>query len=334
MPQLKRMLRGAGKAPISEAAEAARRRRRTIFITAVVFIILALIAAIVSVSYYFSEDARYNRLTVINVDDTSIKMDYFLKRIQLSGSGALEMIGVLTQEQVIKIEAPRYVGEVTPNDIDQKLKGIVSGEGETLSEVEFNEWYRQLLNEIDFSDSEYREMVAAAILTERLQEYLGERMPTVAEQVYLYGAVLSAEEVEKIQEKEDVEGFIGEIWQEKQAGAEIQDIGWVPPGILPSGFDEVVFSLPVGKISAPVSYMSDDPSYDYEIFYYLLMVSERADARQIGEDYLETLKVVALDDWLEEEVKAHDVVWRGLNNGFDSETNAWISYQLSKVEDG
>ncbi len=45
---------------------------------------------------------------------------------------------------------------------------------------------------------------------------------------------------------------------------------------------------------------------------------------------LQILKAQALDVWLFEEIKFHEVEWHGIKNGFDSETLAWINWQLSK----
>ena len=342
MPQLNKTSPGnnpADKAPTSEKHiklreeainRARKRRRRTAFIIASVVIVLILI--IVGVSLYINS-APFRR-TIITVDDASINMDYFLKRTRLAGVDSMEMLGVFTNELLIKVTAPRYVAEVSPEDIDQELRRIASGESETISEIEFKEWYRQLLNEIDFSDSEYRDYIGTRLLSVRLHEYLAERVPTVAEQVHLHAILLSTEETEKIREKvdegEDLDKLTREIWQDKQSEEEADDLGWLPRGVLVSGFDDIVFSLPIDEVSEPLPYISD-PRSD-EIFYYLLMVSEKADAREVDEDSLQILKAKALDDWLLEEIKFHEVEWHGLKNGFDSETYAWINWQLEKME--
>jgi len=329
MPQVSKMSSGnnpAGKTPSSEAIDRGHKQRRTGFIIASV--VVALILLIVGVSYYFSEDARYKRLTVITVDDTSIKMDYYLMRTRRVGADAMAMLQTLTDELLIKREAPQYVAEVSPEDIDQELRRIASGESETISESEFKEWYRQLLNEIDLSDSEYKEIVAISLLTARFHEYLAERVPTVAEQVYLHSALLSEEEVAEIWEKrsagEDVDKRISEIWQDKQSEGTVEDLGWLPRGVLPYGFDEIAFSLTIGDISEPVAYLGDDPAAD-DIPYYLIMVPEKADAREIDENPLQVLKARALDDWLLEEMKLHEVEWN-----FNSEIYAWMNWQLAK----
>ncbi len=329
-----------GKVPTSEkriklgeeAVDRARKQRRTAIIITSVVIVLILI--IVGVSYYFREDARYKRLTIITVDDISINMDYFLMKTRLAGAEPVTMLETLTNELLIKIEAPRYVAEVTPEDIDQALRRIASGESETISESEFKEWYRQLLNEIGLSDSEYKEIVATSLLATRLREYLAERIPTVQEQVHLHSILLDTEDTEKIWDKygegEEFDKVTREVWQDKQSEGTVEDVGWLPRGVLPPGFDEVAFNLIIDDISEPLIYVSDPTSE--ETFYYLLMVSEKADAREIDEAPLQTLKAKALDAWLLVEIKLpkHKIGWHGLKNGFDSETNFWINWQLAK----
>ncbi len=326
MPQLNKTSLGnntAGRTPGSKAIVRDRKGRRTAFIVASVVVVLILI--IVGVSLYINA-APFRRI-IITVDDTSINIDYFLMRTRLAGADPMDMIQVLTNELLIKIEAPRYVAEVTPEDINQELRRIASGASETISEDEFKEWYRQVLNENDLSDSEYKEIVATSLLAARLQEYLGERVPTVVEQVHLHAILLSTEEAEEIWEKaeegEDMDKLTKEVWQDEQSEEKVEDLGWLPRGILMSGFDEVAFSLTIGDVSEPLAYVSDyEPE---EIFYYLLMVSEKADAREVDEDSLQILKAQALDVWLLAEIKFHEVEW-----DFNSEIYAWMNWQLSK----
>ncbi len=332
MPQLNKTSSGNnpdGKAPGSKAIARDRKGRRTAFIIASVVIVLILIT--VGVSLYINS-APFRRI-IITVDDTSINMDYFLKRTRLAGADPLDMIMRLTNEQLIKIAAPQHVGEVTPEDIDQELRRIASGESETISENEFKGWYRQILNESDLSDSEYKEWLATSILRARLHEYLAERVPTVAEQVHLYAIVVKTyEDAEKIRARweagEDFADLAREVSLDEVSGEKGGDLGWSPSGVLNPTFDYVAFTLSVGDVSEIVGYAAD-PAAE-EIFYHLLMVSEKAEAREIDERPLQILKAKALDDWLLAEIKVHEVEWRGLKNGFDSETNAWINWQLSK----
>jgi len=330
MPQLNKAPSGDNpdeKAPSSKATTRDWKGRRTAFIVASVVIVLILV--IVGVSLYINA-APFRRI-IITVDDTSIDMDYFLMRTRLAGDDPMAMIQRLTDELLIKIEAPRYVGEVSPEDIDQELRRVARGESETISENEFKEWYRQVLNENDLSDSEYKEIVANILLAARLQEYLGERVSTVAEQVHLHAILLEthgdAEEIRARWEAgEDFADLAREVSLDGVSREEGGDLGWLPRSILPPGFDGVVFDdLTIGDVSEPLSYISDYQSE--EIFYYLLMVSEKAADREVDENSLQILKAQALDVWLLAEVKSprHKIEW-----DFNSEIYAWMNWQLAK----
>ncbi len=329
MPQLNKTSPGnnpAGRTPGSKAVDRDRKGRRASFIIAAVVVVLIL--AIVFVSLYLN--AAPFRRTIITVDDITIKMDYFLMRTRLAGLDAMEMINVLTNEQLIKIEAPRYVAEVSPEDIDQVLREVARGESETISESEFKEWYRQLLNEIGLSDSEYEEIVATGLLTSRFHEYLAERVPTVAEQVHIYATLLKTyEDAEEVRARwvagEDFADLAREVSLDEVSGEQGGDFGWLPRGILPPGFDRVAFNLTIDDVSEPLAYASDLTSAEIEVFFYLLMVSEKADAREIDENSLQILQAKVLDGWLLEEIKFHEIEWN-----FDSEIYAWITWQLAK----
>ena len=328
MPQLNKTFLGnnpARKAPDSKAVDRDRKGKRTGFIIASVVIILILLA--VGLLYYQNNTAPFRRI-IITVDDISINMDYFLKRTRLAGKDSMEMLQVLTNERLIKIGAPRYIAEVTPEDINQELRRAASGESETISESEFKEWYRQLLNETKLSDSEYREYVATSLLAARLHEYLTKRVPTVAAQVHLYAILLETNEnAEKVRARweagEDFADLAQEVSLDEVSGEKGGDLGWFPRGVLVSGFDQVAFSLTIGDVSEPLTYVSDPTST--EIFYYLFMVAEKADAREVSEEFLAVLGDKTFEDWLSEEIGFHKIKYN-----FDSEIYAWINWQLSK----
>ena len=60
------------------------------------------------------------------------------------------------------------------------------------------------------------------------------------------------------------------------------------------------------------------------------MVSEKADAREVDEEHLPILRARVLKGWFSEEWGLHDIQYHGFSNGFDSETYAWVNWQLSK----
>ena len=169
--------------------------------------IIVVILIIVGVTYYINYVVPFQR-TVITFNDASISMRYFLKRAWLAGADTdvsyLDVVlNNITQELLIKekaTQAPYYI-DISPEDIDQELRTIARGENESISESEFKEWYRQQLNETRLSNIEYRDIIGTTLMMGRLYDYLATRVPTVAEQVHLYTAMLETEEMDKIHTK-------------------------------------------------------------------------------------------------------------------------------------
>jgi len=321
VPQIKkkRIDRYTDKTTSPEPATGqSKRTRRSYIIIAAVFV--AVILLIVGVFYYQEYVAPFNR-TIITVDDTDIKMDYFLSKARLTGIDPLNLLEPIINEQIIKQEAPRYVGNVSPPDIDQELRRTARGASDSLTESEFEEWYRQQLNETRLSDAEFKEMIRTGILAQRLQEYLAERAPTMAEQVHLNAILLEnyekAAAVKKRWESgEDFATLAREVSQDKESAKNGGDIGWYPRGVLNYGLDEVAFNLEIGTVSEPV------PS---EVGFHLIMVSEKAAVRKIDEEKLQVLKDEALTTWLQKERQYHKIEY-----SFNSEIYAWINQQLAK----
>ncbi|MBI2830321.1 MAG: peptidylprolyl isomerase [Chloroflexi bacterium] len=326
------------RAPSSKTEAKTRQDRRTGFIIAAVVIVI--IMAIIGISYYPTYVAPFRR-AVITVDNTTIRMDYFLKRTRLSGADPIAMLRNLTNEQLIKVGATQYVAEVTPEDVKQELRKMAQGTSESISENEFKEWYRQQLNENGFKDSEFKEMVRTGILAARLQSYLEQRMSKVAEQVHLYYILVeTSKEAAKVKERlksgEKFADLAREVSLDEQTKDKGGDLGWVPRGVgaMEPQLEFEAFDLKVGDVSEAIPFVQEvstgNETTPTVVGYRLLMVAEKADTREVDEKYLPALKSKLLDNWVAQEMKNHQVEYRGLRGSFDSETYAWITWQLSK----
>lgn len=323
----------AVKTPDLKATGVTLKGRRTGYIIASV--VVTVILAILGVGYYLNYMAPF-RLVVIRVDNIQITMDYLLKRTWLTREDAVSMLSALTNEQIIKLEAPLYGIEVSREDVDQQLREIARGESESISESEFKEWYRQQLNESELSDAEFRDFIRSRLLMARLNDYLAVRMPTVAEQVHLYAIrVKTYEEAIKVRLRWEAGENFADLAQEvsldesKEKGG---DLGWLPAGVMDPQFDNAVFDLASGNVSQPVPTIIQPTQETEEPEFYLFRVTEKADARELDEDALQVLRARALEFWLPQASTLHEVTWHGFNNGFDSGTYAWMNWQLSKKQ--
>jgi foldase protein PrsA len=286
---------------------------------------LIAVLAIVGVFYYHAYIEPYKRV-IITVDNAQIRMDYFLDRARMANvSGARDMVQPLTNELLIEEGVPQFGITVTPQDIDAQLRKMAAGDNGAISEAAFEEWYRQQLNETKVSDDIYRDVIKKSLLTARLEEYLGERMPTVVPQVHVSTIFVNTLDdankvIARYNDGEDFAKLAGELSIDTDTKDKGGDLGWLPRGI--SIFDGTAFSLDVGKISVPLAYVTNAESPPS--FYYVLLVTEKSDARQIDDQYIEQIKANALSNWLDEQMKTHIIHWN-----LNSDIYAWLNSKLA-----
>ncbi len=327
----------ARQAAETQAYENVWSSRRIIITVSIIFI--ALIAVIIGLNHYFSEDQKYYRIDVISVDGDIIGMDYFVRRCYAAGSDPLGALSNLTREMVIKKEAAAAGLEVSPEMVENKLIEMASGDNSTITQSEFKEWYRQRLNESKLSDDEYRDIVATQIMAEFFYDAISKTTPSTAEQVHLHVILTdTAEQAEEVRARWEAGESFADLAQEVSMDASREnggDVGWIPRGVVyDSRLDDQAFSMDVSVMSEPLAYYDTsipDPSSPAYINYYLIMVSEKSASREIDEKYLDTVHDKAYEDWISQLYKEHDIAYHGIKNGFDSETYSWINWQLQKL---
>lgn len=255
-----------------------------------------------------------------------------------SGTDVFQALQLMVENEIIAQSAPRLGISVSEAEVDLDIRSLLSsspvGKTEEQLEREFRERYRSYLNQIQISESENRDLVRRALLRERMRQYVGESVPSVAEQVHVYRLVVDPrDELDIIRTRyEDAKGVSSDPITLAIAFREIVrefsrddpeivrrggDLGWMPEGVL-EDYDYVYFDLPVGELSENTA-DKDDPRGQLLLF----MVSERQEARPVDPGDLEVLKSGALQDWLNQERKNHDVY-----SVFNSEIYDWILKQL------
>jgi len=212
------------------------RGRKKAVITAIIAVIVISVVTIVII--YESRRAPF-RISVLTVNDNSIKMSYFLKRLYWSRGDAAGTLQALTNEEIIKQTAPYppYNLKITPSEVDQFLKEIASKKGGLTNEHEFEAWYHQQLEDTRLSDLEYREILLSRMLRQRMTLYLKERVSTVTEQVHLYMIVQESTSdallvKKRIDSGEDFFIIAGQVNVDPSLKAQGGDLGWLPRSAL------------------------------------------------------------------------------------------------------
>jgi foldase protein PrsA len=329
MPQLiKKKEKKVSARPPVRSKKTRKIVQRLPYIIASVVIVIAL--ALVGVAYYQQYVAPFQNV-VVTIDGTpTIKMRHFLERAKLAGSSGLSTLQNLTNEEVLKLSDAKYGISVTSQDIDNYLRSQAAGsDNATVTDAEFNEWYRQILNEKKVTGSIYREMVEAIVRDSKYRDYINTTIPSSIEHAHVY-AIFTATYDEAVTAKERADG--GENFQDlarelsidestRESGGELE---WIPKGVYIYNNDP--FSWEVGKASEVLAVMdsTSDSTTTEPTAYYVMMVSE-IQVREISNDFLSEVQNRTYQNWLSDETQVHDVDWK-----YDSKVDAWISWQLSK----
>jgi hypothetical protein len=320
-----------------------KQRRRNTWIIAIS--ISVVISLIIGIAYYLIYVMPFQR-TFIQVDDDVVKIDYFLKRALNSSSESpiWDTMNALVEELIVMQEAPKSGIEVTDADIDTILRDAAKGDSESLTDAEFEEWYRQLLNNSQLSDKQYRDYVKRTLMRQKMAQLLADNTPSFAEQSHLWIIVVKTYDEavavkERIDNGEEFASLARELSLDTATGPNGGDIGWLPLGLLEDRFLYVITGLDIGKCSEPaintMATETTDTSGEDTTDYALLMVSERDVAREVLPEQLEYLKAKAYNDWLNAQMETKTISFHGLHGGgYDSETDAWLSYQLERLKKG
>ncbi len=286
------------------------------------------VAAIAGIAIY-DDRVKPFQTTVLEVDGVPVKMSYFLKRVAISRQQPINVLQMLAREQMLKEEAPRppYNITVTAQEIDQYAREIARGADQTIGDAEYREWYRQQLNETRLSDAEFTDLLRTSLLTRKMSDYVGARIATVADQVFVNMIILkdsdTATQVKsRLDAGQDFASLARQYSTEQQTKDSGGKVGWFPRGVLQAGLDSVAFALDVGQPSQPI-YIDQNTTV-------LLMISAKAAARPIDDKSLQVLRSQALDAWYQDAYARHRIAFRGFSRGFDSQTQAWVARELAK----
>lgn len=319
----------------SDRRQGLSRRTALIISLAVILVVATIIFAIV----YPTSIAPF-RHVVVTVDDAEYRMDYFLKLCRLTGDDPMGVLDTVVHQHILLNEAEGFGLKVTQEELDDQLFSVAAGSSGNITQAEFREWYRQIINMSGLTEKEYLDIVRVTVLTDKYNTYLANNVPTTGEQVHLYAIFLDTEEeaIEVIERWEAGESFsdLAVELSKDQSTAELGgEMGWFPRGSLDALWEQDAFNLEVGTLSDPLPMYADEQdvsSGDAILIqgFYVIYVPERQ-IREISEESLEIIKANALMDWLWDRMSAYDVKYHGFNGGgYDSVTDAWVRWQLQK----
>ncbi len=328
-----------------------QRRRRVAF--AVIALLLLVVVGILFAGYViiFVQPPQER---VVSVNDVTYTRGDMVKMLRIrqrlledsgqrldTGTDIFQALQLIVENEIIAQSAPSLGITVSDEEVDQQIQGTIifqaggqlAGKSDEQIDREFKELYSNFLNASQISEDEHRNIVRRTLLRERVRQYVGESVPSVAKQYHVYRLAVNHEDeidimITKYNDyvknstdplllheafKAITREFSRETPELVRRGGEV---GWVPIGVL-EDYDDVIANVEVGKLSDPI------PNRDQRQQAFIFMVSEIDELRELAPVNHEALKTRALERWINEQRREHDVY-----AVFNSDIYAWMIQQL------
>ncbi len=220
-----------------------------------------------------------------------------------------QRLGLTVSDAEVQSEVERQFGfdrnppTPTPTPITATLPITVTPTPTTapMTEAEFLKSFADYVATVqksaNFGEQDLRKLFRDSLLAQKLQEYLGNQLPTTALQVRARHILLETPEdaeaaLARLKAGEDFAKLAEELSTDESTKANGGDLGWFPMGQMDADFEKVAFNTPVGEISDICQ-----TAYGYHI----IKVEERDENRPLDTYVLEQMKGEALSKWLEEQ---------------------------------
>jgi parvulin-like peptidyl-prolyl isomerase len=270
-------------------------------------LIVAISAAFIGFGYWYTE-IRAEQRTVLKVDDVNVSFAAMKRRMayELSLNAnyyqsptllpEIAYVNLLNELTVVHHAAELGIS-VTTEELDARLRQRI-GVPEGADQRTFANSFREELDKARLSEAEYRRVVEATILVERIRAQYSEQAPSSVEQVQIE-AISTADLEAAEQARERV--VAGEAWavvaREVSTDEDVQETGglqaYALEGSLNQAFEDFAFEAPSGEISEPLSIIDGQPPF------YVIRVVDRSE-QPLSEEQKPAYAAREYEKWLEQ----------------------------------
>jgi len=245
----------------------------------------------------------------LEVGETTFDLDYFARRLKLmvAGYGLQQqpeqaslvvslLANTLASEEMLRQRAPVDLGvSVTPGEIELEIGdrlGLVQSAPDAFAAA-----LEQELKRYDLSDEEYRRMVEAELLANKVQEVFSLSVPETIEQVRMRQILVGTEDealsvLERLDAGEDFGDLARELSLDEATKEEGGEKGWVARDELDLSYAVKVFDLEVGTVSQPIPGPGG---------YFIFEVEEKEAEREVTDEQRTSISSSYFARWLDEQ---------------------------------
>jgi parvulin-like peptidyl-prolyl isomerase len=257
---------------------------------------------------WYEENVQRPHSEALQVGETTIDLDYFARRLRLFASSVnlqdssqaqlviASMVSTMEGEELVLQRAPADLGvSVSSGEIELSISDQL---GLTESNPEaFAAALEPQLKAVDLSEREYRQMVGAGLLRDKVQRVFSLSVPDTTEQVRMRQILVGTEDdARSVLERLDAGEDFGDLARELSLDSATKDQGgeldWVARDELDLSYAVKVFDLEVGIPSQPIPGPGG---------YFIFEVEEKQPDREVTDDQRSTISTNYFYLWLNEQ---------------------------------
>ncbi len=281
-------------------------------------VFLLLLAAVALVGFGFLSDylAKQGRpeSTAVQVGDAKYSVREFTARLKAyvtQAGGAQSQAAAyqsafpnisnqLIQEAVILQFAAEKGVSATDDDINAE---VAKRAGIKVDDANFQARYQEDVNKSGLNEPEYRKIITAAVLAQKLTDVFKAEVPAVAESVH-YRQIVVADQAAADDTKAKIEagGDFAQLAKDRSTDTQTKDKGgdegWVPRGVFDAAVESTLFDLNVNQVT----------TYPTSSSIYVLQVLEKDPQHPIADAEKGTLANKALSQWVVDKKNGVQVV--------------------------
>ena len=279
--------------------------RRVQVILRIAIALVAVVVVGIGAFGYYQTSVKPKGESVIRVGDRAFDMGYMERRLRYTirnanpedlvlrnaNSAVATILQDVSDEELDRRGAAELGISVSEDEIDAEIR-LRLRVPETADTSVFAEAYRNEVRQSGLHPSEYREVVAARLLEEKLRQRFRAQIPATTEQIRLRDILVQQTDLQKVLDRlkagEDFAAVASQVSLDTTTKDKGGEMDWQPRGGMPPEAESAVFSLAVGQVSEPV-YLSGG--------YYLYQVLEKAADMQVTSEQSQQIEDQALTNW-------------------------------------
>jgi parvulin-like peptidyl-prolyl isomerase len=279
--------------------------RRVQVILRIAIALVAVVVVVVGAFGYYQTSVKPKGESVIRVGDRAFDIGYMERRLRYeihnpipdsqvlanANSAVATALQDVTNEELDRLGASALGISVSEDEIDAEIR-LRLRIPETADTSVFAEAYRNEVRQSGLHPSEYREVVAARLLEEKLRQSFRAQIPATTEQIRLRDILVQQTDLQKVLDRlkagEDFAAVASQVSLDTTTKDKGGEMDWQPRGGMPPEAESAVFSLAVGQVSEPV-YLNGG--------YYLYQVLEKVADREVTADQQQQIEDQMYTDW-------------------------------------